>query len=72
MAAIQCIWACRHGQDDLLQMELSIRMRKKADLSDSKQGKAVGARRAGLSISETADLLGHSCTTISKIYRECL
>ncbi len=30
----------------------------------------VGARRAGLSISETADLLGFSHTTISRIYRE--
>ncbi len=31
---------------------------------------AVGARRAGLSISKTADLLGFSRTTISRIYRE--
>ncbi len=30
----------------------------------------VGARRAGLSISKTADLLGVSCTTISRVYRE--
>ncbi len=30
----------------------------------------VGARRAGLSISETPDLLGFSHTTISRIYRE--
>ncbi len=30
----------------------------------------VGARRAGLSISETADLLGFSRTTISRVYRE--
>ena len=30
----------------------------------------VGARRAGLSFSETADLLGFSCTTISRVYRE--
>ncbi len=30
----------------------------------------VGARRTGLSISETADLLGFSHTTISRIYRE--
>ncbi len=30
----------------------------------------VGARRAGLSISETADLLGFSHTTISSVYRE--
>ncbi len=30
----------------------------------------VVARRAGLSISKTADLLGFSCTTISRVYRE--
>ncbi len=30
----------------------------------------VGARRAGLSISETDDLLGFSRTTISRVYRE--
>ncbi len=30
----------------------------------------VGARRTGLSISETADLLGFSHTTISRVYRE--
>ncbi len=32
--------------------------------------KVVGVRRAGLSISKTADLLGFSCTTISSVYRE--
>ncbi len=30
----------------------------------------VGARRADLSISQTADLLGFSHTTISRVYRE--
>ncbi len=30
----------------------------------------VGARRAGLSISKTADLLGFSRTTISRVYGE--
>ncbi len=30
----------------------------------------VGARRAGLIISKTADLLGFSHTTISRVYRE--
>ncbi len=33
-------------------------------------GSVVGARRAGLSISKTADLLGFSRTTISRVYRE--
>ncbi len=31
----------------------------------------VGARRAGLSILKTANLLGFSQTTISRVYREC-
>ncbi len=41
-------------------------MGKKEDLSDFEHGMVVGARRAGLSISETADLLGFSHTTISR------
>ncbi len=48
----------------------SIRMGKKEDLSDFERGMVVGARRAGLSISKTVDLLGFSRTTISRIYRE--
>ncbi len=45
-------------------------MGKKGDLSDFECGMVVGARRAGLSISETADLLGFSRTTISGVSRE--
>ncbi len=45
-------------------------MEKKGDLSDFECGMVVGARRAGLSISETADLLGFSRATISRVYRE--
>ncbi len=45
-------------------------MGKKGDLSDFERGMVVGARRAGLSISKTADLLGFSRTTISRVYRE--
>ncbi len=45
-------------------------MEKKWDLSDFEHGMVVGARRAFLSISKTADLLGFSCTTISRVYRE--
>ncbi len=40
------------------------------DLSDFEGGRVVGARRAGLSISKTDDLLGFSHTTISRDYRE--
>ncbi|MDF4419820.1 hypothetical protein P3392_23745 [Vibrio parahaemolyticus] len=44
-------------------------MGKRGDLSDSERGMVVGARRAHLSISETADTLGFSHTTISRVYR---
>ncbi len=45
-------------------------MGKKGHLSEFECGMVVGARRAGLSISKTADLLGFSLTTISRVYRE--
>ncbi len=45
-------------------------MGKKGDLSGFERGMVVGARRAGLSISKTADLLGFSQTTIFRVYRE--
>ncbi len=57
-------------ENDLLQFKPSIRMGKKEDLSDFEHGMVVGARRAGLSISKTADLLGFAHTTISRVYRE--
>ncbi len=59
-----------HGEDDLLKFKPSIRKGEKGDLSDFESGMVVGARRAGLSISETADLLGLSRTTISRVYWE--
>ncbi len=49
---------------------LSIRMGKKGDLSNFERGMVVGARRTGLSISKTADLLGFSRTTISRSEKE--
>ena len=45
-------------------------MGKEGDLRDFERGMVVGARRAGLGMSETADLLGFSPTTISGVYRE--
>ncbi len=42
-------------------------MEKKGNLSDFERGMVVGARRAGLSISKTADLLGFSRKTISRV-----
>ncbi len=55
---------------NLLKYKPSIRIGKKGDLSDFERGMVVGARRAGRSISKTDDLLGFSCTTISRVYRE--
>ncbi len=45
MAAPQCIQACRHGQDDLLEFKSSITMVKKGDLSDFEHGMVVGAKQ---------------------------
>ncbi len=45
-------------------------MGKKGELSDFERGMVVGARRAALRISKTADLLGFLRTTISRVYRE--
>ncbi len=60
----------RCGEDNLLKFKLIIKMGKKGDLSDFERGMVVSARRVGLSISETADLLGFSHTTISRVYRK--
>ncbi len=46
MAATQCIYASRCGEDDLLKFKPSIRMGKKGDLSDFERAMFVGARRA--------------------------
>ena len=48
----------------------TIRMDKKFDLKDFDHGMIVGARKGGLSILETANLLGFSCTTVSRVCRE--
>jgi len=45
-------------------------MGKKADLSNFERGMVAGARRASLSISQSAQLLGFSCATISRVYKE--
>jgi len=45
-------------------------MGKKGHLSNFGRSMVVGARQAGLSISQSAQLLGFSCTTISRIYKE--
>lgn len=45
-------------------------MGKKSDLSEFDRGLVVGARRAGLSVSAAANLLGYSRTTVSRVFRE--
>jgi len=45
-------------------------MGKKDDLSNFERGMVVGARRAGLSISQSAQILGFSHITISRVYKE--
>jgi len=45
-------------------------MGKKGDLSNLERGMVVGARQAGLSNSQSAQLLGFSCTTVSGVYKE--
>jgi len=49
---------CGPGQDNLLNSKLNVRMGKKGDLSKFECGIVVGARRAGLSITQSAQLLG--------------
>ncbi len=44
-------------------------MGKTKDLSAFERGMVVGARRAGLSVSRTATLLGFSCSTVSRVYQ---
>lgn len=55
MAASKYIYACRHGQDNLLKFKLSIWMEKKSDSSDFECGMVVG-----LSTSETAGISPHN------------
>lgn len=50
-----------------MKVKQRIIMWKKDDLSNSECCMVVGARKADLCISETADLLGCSNTTISKV-----
>ncbi len=45
-------------------------MWKKGDISCFECGMVFGVRLAGQSISESADLLGISCTIISRVYGE--
>ena len=66
MAATKGIEACRHGQEVQLFLRPNVRIGKKCDLSDFGRGMIVSAREGGLSISETADLMGFSHTTVPR------
>ena len=70
MAATKYIKACRHGQEVQLFFRPNIRMMKKCDLSGFDRGMIVGVRQGGLSILETADLLGFSRTSHNRVCRE--
>jgi len=58
---LQCVWS---------NSKRNVRMWKKGDLSNFECDMVVGARQAGLSISQSAQLLGFSLTTISRVYKE--
>ncbi len=73
-----CVCVCVHSPAALLGTPVQLLVNKqtkrkngkKGDLSAFVRGMVVGTRQAGLSISETADLLGFSRATISRVYRE--
>ena len=46
------------------------RMRRRGDLRETEHGMVIGARWGGLNISETAELLGFSCISLSMVYTE--
>jgi len=61
--AVASTWqlGCGPGQDNLLNSKLNVRMGTKGDLSNFERGMVVG-------ISQSAQLLGFSHTTISRVY----
>ena len=70
MGAVQCIKPCRCGSGASVNVHISYQNGKKCDLGDFDRCMIIGARRAGLSISVTADLLGFSCTRVIRVYSE--
>lgn len=60
--------AFSHGQDDLLRSYTKHQDEEEMWIKRLGRGMAVGARWAGLSVWETADRPGFSCTTTSSIY----
>jgi len=70
MAYFNAFRGCGSGQDNLLNSKLNVRMGNKGHLSNFERVMVVGARRTSLSISQSAQLLGFSHTTISRVYKE--
>lgn len=58
MDAVQSIKVCKYGSAASANIHINHENRGKCDLCDFDHGMIVGARRAGLSISVTVDLLG--------------
>lgn len=72
MARAQCIKLCKHKSRASVTVMLisNIRMGKKYDLCDFDSCMVVGAGWAGISISETADLVVFSHTAVSEVHQE--
>lgn len=64
MAAAHCILLRKHGENDMLELEMNTRMWR--NLSDFKNSMGVGARQAGMSIPETGDVLRFSSLRLTK------
>ncbi len=66
----KALWVYNNTQKALYKCIIHSFIHSFIHLSDFERGMVVGARRTGLSISKTADLLGFSHATISRVYRE--
>ena len=68
---LTCIKACRRGQE--VQFCFQTKCQNGEEIGSKlhfDRGMIVGARQGVLSISETADLVGFSHTTVSRVCRE--
>jgi hypothetical protein len=62
--------AGRPASSHSVTVQLNVRIGETSDRSDFEHCKIVGASRVGSSTSETAGLLGFSCTTVSTVYEK--
>ena len=70
--ATKYIKECRHGQEVQLFLRPNVRMGIKCDFKSNFNCRLLVPVGAGLNISETAELLGFSCTTVSRLCRELM